>query len=223
MSRELLKRALYKLTELSNYDNNCFGVELLIEEIERFLVKPLPDPVSMANTRPTAPGWYWYELPGSWALQPALVFDAGDGLGLFYTLDPIASDVKDAERDGFSMDKCSENARWSSERIVSVNAEPPVIVDKGHWTVSGDGSQLYSDDFTHDVALQILGDFEDDSQRKEYANGLVKKLNGVPSARTPLSKAEIEEFCFLMPDPLKDKFKRGVRFAEDKINGIKEQ
>ncbi len=77
--------------------------------------------MQMINERPTSPGWYWYELPGSWALQPALVFDGGPGFGLMYTLEPVDTDHDDTDRDGLDMAKCSENARWSSAPILPPN------------------------------------------------------------------------------------------------------
>ena len=49
--------------------------------------------------------------------------------------------------------------------------------DKGPWTVSPDGSVIESDDFTHDVQIQIYGDFFDSAQKKMYADNIAKKLN----------------------------------------------
>lgn len=36
---------------------------------------------------------------------------------------------------------------------------------------------IQSDDFTHDVALIVTGDFEDDEQRKAYARMLAERLS----------------------------------------------
>lgn len=49
--------------------------------------------------------------------------------------------------------------------------------DKGPWTVSPDGSVIESEDFTHDVQIQIYGDFYDSDQRKKYADNIAAKLN----------------------------------------------
>lgn len=51
------------------------------------------------------------------------------------------------------------------------------VQDKGPWIVSECGRGIESDDFTHDVHLQIVGDFYSDEQRKAYADNLAKKLN----------------------------------------------
>ena len=49
--------------------------------------------------------------------------------------------------------------------------------DEGPWMVSPDGSIIESGDFTHDVQLEVTGDFYDKKQRKMYADNLAKKLN----------------------------------------------
>jgi hypothetical protein len=36
---------------------------------------------------------------------------------------------------------------------------------------------IQSEDFTHDVMLQVTGDFRDEKQKIEYAEELVRKLN----------------------------------------------
>ena len=53
-------------------------------------------------------------------------------------------------------------------------------VDTGPWEVSSDGRHLSSDDFEHDVVLEIKGDFYSDEQRKAYADQLAVRLNGLP-------------------------------------------
>lgn len=55
--------------------------------------------------------------------------------------------------------------------------------DSGHWTVSADGREIASDDFTHDVVLRVTGDFYSDEQRKAYAENLAAKLN-VPNVKS---------------------------------------
>ena len=36
---------------------------------------------------------------------------------------------------------------------------------------------LYSDDFTHDVAITICGDFSDNKQRIDYATDIMQRLS----------------------------------------------
>jgi len=55
--------------------------------------------------------------------------------------------------------------------------------DVGPWIVSADGRSLQSDDFRHDVALAISGDFFDDELRKQYAQHLADILNAAPGVR----------------------------------------
>lgn len=53
------------------------------------------------------------------------------------------------------------------------------VIDKGPWKaeINGVACSVVSDDFTHDVALHITGDFECLNQRFEYAEMIAKKLN----------------------------------------------
>jgi hypothetical protein len=53
----------------------------------------------------------------------------------------------------------------------------PLVVERGPWTVADDGSRLSSDDFTHDAALDVSGDFGSDQVRFEYASELARRLN----------------------------------------------
>lgn len=53
------------------------------------------------------------------------------------------------------------------------NSEP---MDNGPWRVNDVGN-VESDDFTHDVTLQISGDFEDRDNRFAYARELCGRLN----------------------------------------------
>lgn len=76
-------------------------------------IRPImPSPVRMTTERPTSPGWYWYTLPGSWAIQPALVYEYENEL--WYWLDAIP--VGEPE-DGFEMAQCSDTALWSERPI----------------------------------------------------------------------------------------------------------
>lgn len=70
----------------------------------------------MTHQKPTAAGWYWYQLSDNWPVQPVLVFDSGPD-GLMYTLDAISPDETDEERDGFFLDETSPDALWSEECI----------------------------------------------------------------------------------------------------------
>jgi hypothetical protein len=65
------------------------------------------------------------------------------------------------------------------------------ISETGPWNVSvhtkdivGEKTKhvvyLMSDDFTHDAALEITGDFANIEQRIEYANRLAERMNRMP-------------------------------------------
>lgn len=61
------------------------------------------------------------------------------------------------------------------------------ISETGPWSVSVGKSEagtlkvcLQSDDFHHDVALYITGDFCDNDQRIEYARLLADRMNRMP-------------------------------------------
>jgi len=49
--------------------------------------------------------------------------------------------------------------------------------DQGIWAASVDGKYIESSDFTHDVRLEVGGDFVDGAQRKKYAENIAKRLN----------------------------------------------
>lgn len=54
-------------------------------------------------------------------------------------------------------------------------------MDKGPWmaVIDHDGRAFAVDssDFTHDVRLEVSGDFKDDAQRLEYCKWLARMLN----------------------------------------------
>jgi len=77
--------------------------------------------MKMTKNKPVAPGWYWYELPGSWALQPVFVFNGGAD-GLMYTLGMIGHDEDEDDLDGFWLSNASDDAMWSDAPIVPPNA-----------------------------------------------------------------------------------------------------
>lgn len=172
---------------------------LLIMQEE--LNKPMPDPASMTNARPTAPGWYWYELPGSWELQPALVFDAGYGSGLYYTLDPIESEQNDTDRDGFAMDKCCESSRWSSAPIYAYSSAPE---QKPACFVRKDIEQEYLHffDFKHGLVV--------DSKVVDFVEHIINKISEPPasSKKKPMSDDDIANIY------------RNVNFGESTIEDI---
>ena len=87
----------------------------------RGLMRPASVCVQMSHARPVNPGWYWYALPGTWVIQPALVYlDEGE---LWYALDAIPEDGAD---DGYEMNQCSEDALWSVEPIQSPQINPSI-------------------------------------------------------------------------------------------------
>lgn len=69
--------------------------------------------MKMTHRRPTAPGWFWAELPGSRPLQPVLVFNGGEGFGLLYTYDAVDDRHDDTDRDGLPVDLASTGYLWS--------------------------------------------------------------------------------------------------------------
>lgn len=54
--------------------------------------------------------------------------------------------------------------------------------EAGEWSYNPVDRRLYSSDFTHDVTLEMTGDFADDEQRSTYAGKLLGLLNAIPSA-----------------------------------------
>lgn len=62
------------------------------------------------------------------------------------------------------------------------------VPDQGPWEVSADGRYISSDDFTHDVLLEVKGDFYSDEARRAYSTALAGKLNsasGLPKEPPP--------------------------------------
>lgn len=57
--------------------------------------------------------------------------------------------------------------------------------DTGPWRMIVGNSEvtLYSDDFTHDVAITITGDFADNEQRIAYATDIQQRLSRGPQRR----------------------------------------
>jgi hypothetical protein len=132
MSKELIEnlRDYADIAETDEKSHWALAMRQAAEYIKADLGKPLAEPVLMTNANPTTPGWYWYELPGSWPLQPVLVFDGGPGYGLMYALDKIDLDHDDGNRDGFCIDICNVNSLWSTRPIESPNKEVAIGAEK---------------------------------------------------------------------------------------------
>lgn len=69
---------------------------------------------------------------------------------------------------------------------VSVEFERPrvTVTEKGPWQVSDWGRgriALQSDDFTHDAALELSGDFGTPEQKRAHADEIVRRLNAAPT------------------------------------------
>lgn len=80
-------------------------------------------------------------------------------------------------------------AKWNRRTPGSVHATPaangetaPIIQENGPWAAGETGETpsrtfVESDDFTHDVRLYLNGDFEDNEQRRAYAEEIAQRLN----------------------------------------------
>ena len=78
----------------------------------------------MSAIRPGHTGWYWYRLPGSWALQPCYVFTLGEGYStLYYTLQAIEDDQDPRKLACFAMDEASEESLWSNAQMMPPNTK----------------------------------------------------------------------------------------------------
>jgi hypothetical protein len=75
-----------------------------------------------------------------------------------------------------------EKAHGHAQMPVTAAPEAPTM-DKGPWSVMEHNGKVFaeSDDFDHDVCLQINGDFADNEERKAYAAWLCGKLNAPAS------------------------------------------
>ena len=63
---------------------------------------------------------------------------------------------------------------------MSERSQMPMIVEKGPWSAyaPNDGKvYVQSSDFTHDVAMQVRGDFANHAQHKAYAEEIARRLN----------------------------------------------
>lgn len=62
-----------------------------------------------------------------------------------------------------------------------------MVQESGSWKVDewpNGKLVLQSDDFTHDVALEISGDFESYEQKREYAEEIARRLNSTNPGAT---------------------------------------
>ena len=83
----------------------------------------------------------------------------------------------------------------SSRADAQPNASTPAVSpDKGPWMVDvwpGEKVVLQSDDFTHDVAMIVDGDFGSHEEKLVYANAMAGWMNsnlpGAPNRRSPVS------------------------------------
>lgn len=75
------------------------------------------------------------------------------------------------------------------------------------WTVDNDGLAIRSNDFKHDVVLNLSGDFSTEDERVDYANGIANVLNLSSNyKRIEDSKREIED----QRDFLVEEYERAV-------------
>jgi hypothetical protein len=80
--------------------------------------------ITMTHDRPSKPGWYWYQLSGSWAMQPCYVFTLGHGrTTLYYTLQPIGFYQHNKDIDCFAMEEADDDSVWSEHRLMEPNAK----------------------------------------------------------------------------------------------------
>ena len=66
-----------------------------------------------------------------------------------------------------------------ADREFCDNCTPAPVADKGPWSVGTTPNSTYieSDDFTHDVRLEITGDFGNVNDLRLYAEGIAARLN----------------------------------------------
>ena len=66
------------------------------------------------------------------------------------------------------------------------------------WEASEDGRTIQDNDFTHDVVLRVVGDFEDNEQRVRYTQRIVDKLNAAAKAEPVAGRAFLERILAAM-------------------------
>ena len=77
--------------------------------------------------------------------------------------------------------------------VAALSARAQGEADNGPWRVTNEGRCIASDDFTHDVVLNISGDFETATQQLAYAEHVCAQLNNT----TPAVRAvDLDGFTF---------------------------
>lgn len=74
--------------------------------------------------------------------------------------------------------------KWDTAPFPEANFTLSPKEDVGPWRIvaESNGATLYSEDFEHDVAITIGGDFADTAQAIAYAENVAKRLSTLPSA-----------------------------------------
>ena len=99
-------------------------------------------------------------------------------------------------------------------------------MDRGPWSVYRDehGISIQSADFTHDVCLNISGDFEDSDQKECYCLWLAATLNGVPNT-TQAAYSRGYNDCALMMNrvaqEIHDRHKAELQSKDDEIDQLR--
>lgn len=155
-------------------------------------LRALSDLCTWANA-----GW---DLPGSGTTKiRALAAEAADALErLSQQAEPVAWMYEGVDRLGNEYAAVTAQKRMipadvTDLAITPLYAAPPADtarqaepVDAGPWSADGndDGTKAWVDshDFTHDVRLNISGDFANGKQRFAYAEKIARRLNAAPPA-----------------------------------------
>lgn len=82
----------------------------------------------------------------------------------------------------FTMDKyiSDEMLQYSSiDSMLTLREDEEDIEESGFWSIIKANSKVYieSSDFTHDVVLEIYGDFININQKEYYAKEICRRLN----------------------------------------------
>jgi len=65
------------------------------------------------------------------------------------------------------------------------------VQERGPWRLYTNNGKFYaaSEDFTHDVSLQVIGNFANDEQRKAYTEEICRRLNAATPASEPYDES----------------------------------
>lgn len=80
------------------------------------------------------------------------------------------------------------------ELIAGTMVEP----DKGPWVSSPDGRIISSDNFDHDVSMNVRGDFANNAHRWAYSIAVCNRLNGAEQLPKGLPEAPPESLLYSM-------------------------